>query len=43
MIDRQGGEAKLLLTAEVEFPDEMETCVSAGGHCGGVTVVIGDR
>lgn len=42
MIDRRGGEAKLLLTAEVEFPDEMETCISAGGCCSGVMVVIGN-
>jgi len=28
---RRGGEAKLSLAVEVEFSDEVETCVSAGG------------
>jgi len=27
---RRSGESKLSLAVEVEFPDEMETCVSAG-------------
>jgi len=27
---RRGGEAKLSLAVEVEFPDKMETCVSTG-------------
>jgi hypothetical protein len=39
---RRGGEAKLSLAVEVEFPDEMETCVSTGGRCGGATVAMDD-
>jgi hypothetical protein len=31
MAGRRGGETELPLAVEVEFPDEMETCVSTGG------------
>ena len=46
MSSRRGREARLSLATEVEFSDEMETCISAGGvlwWSGGGHRVTGDE